>query len=226
VTKAIVLLSGGIDSTTALALTRRMGMEVHAIIARYGQTLDNEVDVARDNALRWGAEPVVVELPMRMLDAGCTLLRDSADSLPRDRTRDAIEQAGTPSTYVPFRNGILFAWAAAYGESRAIRHIYAGCNGLLSGNYWDDTREFASAMEAACRAGTTPEYAPEIHVPFAHVPKSGIVSLGMRLGVDYSKTTSCYSGVSPHCGACDSCVQRADAMRANGCNIEGKFNKQ
>ena len=146
------------------------------------------------------------------IDAGCCLT-DPNIPIPVGRSREEILVDGTPLSYVPFRNGIFLAYAVALGEVEGIENIYAGANGLNSGNYWDDTTAFASKFTAAARTGTSQEYNPTIRFPFARWGKKKIVALGKRLGIDYEKETwSCYVGGKTHCGICDSCVQRMDAL--------------
>lgn len=218
---AVILLSGGIDSTTALILADAMGYDVTALIFDYGQRLQIEVNVARENAERYLGHKnyAVVDAPMNWIDPNCSLLGPRALQTGRD-ARD-IALGGPPTSYVPFRNGIFFAYAAAYAEPRRIETIIAGCNGLLSGNYSDDTQAFGHAMQAAIREGTQPGWKPSIWLPFTEVPKRQIVALGLRLGVDYRNTWSCYDNGPAHCGRCDSCVQRRAAFAPNGLDLEG-----
>jgi len=220
---ALVLLSGGVDSTTVLRKVRAEGFDVVTVTFDYGQTLSKELSVAASNSDRYGAvihHEIVIDLGPA---AGrCALFKNAKWPLPVDRTPEEIRAGGTPASYVSFRNGIFFAYLIAMGESLGIADIYAGCNGLLSGNYYDDTEEFAAAFSRAARVGTTPDYSPTIHVPFAATDKSWIVAEGLRLGVDYAKTYSCYRNQTPHCGRCDSCKERAAAFAANGLNLEGE----
>jgi 7-cyano-7-deazaguanine synthase len=220
---ALVLLSGGVDSTTVLARVRSRGFAVITVTFDYGQTLRHELAVAAGNSERYGAV-IHYEIPLDLGPAAtnCALMAGSSRELPTDRTVEEINQGGTPPSYVPFRNGIFFAYLVGMGESLGIEDIYAGCNGLLSGQYYDDTMEFAAAFTEAARAGTSRNYCPEIHVPYAATDKGRIVAEGLRLGVDYSQTYSCYTNAVPHCGRCDSCQERAVAMAANGLNIEGE----
>lgn len=217
---SILILSGGIDSTTTLAELTDRGLRPLCLIFNYGQTLSKEVDVAVANAQRYGAAHHVVDLQMGWIAPGCALLGGA--EIPTGRTRKQIGADGTPPTYVPFRNGIMLSIAAAAAEARRIRPIYCGGNGLDSGNYWDDTFEFAKAMEKAIDAGTDPKWQSRVLFPNANRTKVDVVTIGLTHGVDYSKTWSCYKNDDLHCGECDSCVQRREALAAHGLNIEGE----
>jgi 7-cyano-7-deazaguanine synthase len=217
--QAVVLLSGGIDSTTALALARHYGFDCHALIFDYGQRLARELDYAERNAQRHATVSTVVRAPMNWIDPACSLL--GAAPLQTGRSTSEIADSGPPTSYVPFRNGIMFAYAVAYGEARGIETIFGGCNGLQSGNYPDDTAEFGKAFTQAAQIGTQPGYQPRIWLPFATMPKAQIVGLGRRLGVDYTATWSCYDNGDRHCGRCDSCAQRRAAFTPNDLDLEG-----
>lgn len=217
---SVILLSGGIDSTTVLAQAVAFGRSPFCLIFDYGQTLAKEVQVAMKNADRFGLPFQVVSMPMEWISPGCALLGDGSQ-IPHGRTRAEISAGGTPATYVPFRNGIMLAIAGAFGEAHGLEEIYCGGNGLDSGNYWDDTQEFAEAMEKAIDRGTSPKYKPRVLFPNATRTKADVVRVGLALGVDYSTTWSCYRNGDHHCGTCDSCVQRSNALAAYGLSLEG-----
>jgi 7-cyano-7-deazaguanine synthase len=233
--RALLLLSGGIDSTTLLAYivkefeeyTGGDGRQVHCLLFDYGQTLFKEVLVARDNAYTYKATSTIISIPFhnwlpRSEGHSAIIKGYRNNALPMGRTVEEIRLGDdSPPSYVPFRNGILLAYAVAYGESLGVEDIYVGANGLESGNYWDDTAAFARAMTSAAQQGTHPDYKPEIHFPFSEISKSQIVEIGLSLGVDYSRTWSCYLGDTDHCGRCDSCVQRLAAFKSHGLNIGG-----
>ena len=210
-----LLLSGGMDSTVALAWLRKLNHEVHALIFDYDQTLRKEVDVAVCNALTYGAKPVVVDVDLNQLYSCSHPLvgtHPCLTHLAQGRSRKEIEEAPTPRSYVPFRNGIFLAMAVAYGEHHGLTSIYAGCPGLDAGKYWDNTARFAAAFQLAAEAGTDPTYHPTVTFPWAQGGKAEVVKVGNGLGVDWSATWSCYLNGARHCGVCDSCAQRFAAL--------------
>jgi 7-cyano-7-deazaguanine synthase len=219
--EAILLLSGGIDSTTVLVDLAFKGYKVHCLIFDYGQSLIKEVELSRENAQAMGGVPAVLKTPFDFLPGEHALLGGGKE-IPKGRSIFEIGAGGTPDSYVPFRNGIFLAYAIAYGESAGIEEIFCGGNGLLSGNYWDDTSEFARIMGIAGSVGTDPGYTPLIQYPFAEVAKSEIVKLGQSYGFNYARTWSCYLNGESHCGECDSCKFRAIAMQENGLDLEGR----
>jgi 7-cyano-7-deazaguanine synthase len=216
-----VLLSGGIDSTTVLAMLRKRGVRVVTVTFEYGQTLEREVAVAAGNAARFAVDQhYQVALDLTRFGGGCSLL-DHGSPILKGRTWDEIAADPRPSSYVPFRNGIFFAYLVGLGEYLGIEEIYGGCNGLNSGNYPDDTKEFLAAMTEVARQGTGRGYRPTIGSPFTDLFKWEVVKCGLELGVDYSLTYSCYANRNPHCGECDSCLMRKSAMAMNGLTLEG-----
>ncbi len=225
--RAIVLLSGGVDSATVLwamakARDAGLGPELLALVFDYGQTLVREVAIAQAFAQLVRVECRTVKLELGALESPCSLLGTELGDIPTGRHPKTIKAQGTPSTYVPFRNGILLAYAAAVGEVWGADAILSGANGLHSGLYWDDTSEFAEAFQLAIAAGTSPDYSPEVLFPFAGVSKHELVSFGVRCSVPYHTTYSCYLGGEEHCGQCDSCVQRREAFRPHGLSIDGR----
>lgn len=207
----ILLLSGGIDSTTLLAKLVDEGRTPLCMIFDYGQTLKREISVARANAREYGVPYLTLFAPLNFLPGNCSILAATDAHVATGRTLEQIN-AGTPSSYVPFRNGIFLAYAVAYAEGAGITDIYCGGNGLNSGQYPDDTAEFADAFQQAARLGTHRGYVPTINLPFSMIEKREIVELGRSLGVVYSRTWSCYKNGDNHCGECDSCLQRAIAL--------------
>jgi 7-cyano-7-deazaguanine synthase len=219
VSPAVVLLSGGLDSATCLALARAEGHECHAISFRYGQRHAVELQAASAIAAAAGVEHVVVDIDLRTF-GGSALTADLAvpkhdDVGELDATGDAI-----PITYVPARNTIFLSFALAFAEVRDARDIYIGVNALDYSGYPDCRPEYIAAYERmanlatkAAVEGTAPL---RIHTPLIALTKAEIITRGMELGVDYAMTTSCYDPFEPAgerdrwlaCGHCDSCLLR------------------
>ena len=213
---AVVLFSGGIDSTTALHWALGRFAPVWALVFDYGQMHRVEVEMAKRIAYTLGIGCEVAELPLQKLLRSALLAdgRPIAASLAESR-----QEAGAPTTYVPFRNGIFLAVAAAYAESRGWRHLVAGFNAIDTPDYPDTTEAFARKMQAAINQGTAaakggPRF--RVHAPLARLEKKEIIALGCRLGVDYSRSVSCYRGGEVPCGRCPSCDVRARAFAELG----------
>jgi len=211
-----VLLSGGLDSTTCLAVAARDGFAVHALSFRYGQRHAHEVEAARRIGARWGvARHVVIDIDLRVF--GGSALTAAID-VPKDRPADAIAHEGVPITYVPARNTIFLSYALAFAEVSGARDIFIGVNALDYSGYPDCRPEYVRAFERmanlATRAGVEAaergETAIRIRTPLLDLSKADIVRLGMSLGVDYADTTSCYdpSPDGAACGHCDACQLR------------------
>lgn len=208
--KAVVLLSGGLDSTTTLAVARRDASDVHALTFRYGQRHEIEVDAARRVATALGVrDHVVADIDLRTF-GGSALTSDAA--IPKDRHVDAIRH-GVPITYVPARNTIFLSFGLAWAEVLNANDIYVGVNAVDYSGYPDCRPEYIAAYQRmadlATRAGIEGR-GPQIRTPLIALSKAEIIRLGTSLGVDYSLTTSCYDptvhGVA--CGHCDSCRLR------------------
>ncbi|HTJ43542.1 MAG TPA: 7-cyano-7-deazaguanine synthase QueC [Kofleriaceae bacterium] len=205
---AVVLLSGGLDSTTALAIARSRGFTCHALTVRYGQLHEVEIEASRRVAAALGAsEHRVVELDLRPLARSA--LTDLAVSVPKDRSMDEIGAPGdVPSTYVPARNTILLALALAWAETLGAKDLFVGVNVLDASGYPDCRPEFVRAFEqlaqVATRAGGF-----HVHAPLIEMTKAEIIRAGLALGVDYAITHSCYDPVDGRaCGRCDACQLR------------------
>ncbi|MFY7924021.1 MAG: 7-cyano-7-deazaguanine synthase QueC [Gemmatimonas sp.] len=208
---AVVLLSGGLDSTTVLALAKRDGYSPYAMTFRYGQRHSVEIEAARRVAQAMGvAKHVVVDIDLRQW-GGSALTADV--EVPKDRDVDhAVDEI--PVTYVPARNTIFMSFALAWAEVLGADAIFIGVNALDYSGYPDCRPEYVTAFEAmanlATAAGVQGTQRLRIHAPLQHLTKAQIVTLGHELGVDYSLTTSCYdpspAGVS--CGHCDACQLR------------------
>ena len=216
---AIVLLSGGLDSATALAVARRDGFRCHALTINYGQRHSAELDAARRVAEQFEvAEHRVFPLDLRAL-GGSALTTDL--EVPKDRSPEAMSE-GIPVTYVPARNTIFLAIALAWAEVRNSFDIYMGVNAVDYSGYPDCRPEFIAAFEGlanlATKAGVEKRGRFCIHAPLVHLSKAEIIRQGASLGVDYGLTHSCYDPGTDGaaCGRCDSCQLRREGFEAAG----------
>jgi 7-cyano-7-deazaguanine synthase len=210
--RAVVLLSGGLDSATVLAIARRDGFATHALSFRYGQRHAVELEAAAAVARALGAvEHRVVPVDLAPLVAGGSALTDRAIDVPKDRP---VENMGAeiPVTYVPARNALFLCYALAWAEVLGARDLFAGMNALDYSGYPDCRPEFLAAFEAMARLGTRAGAlgdAWSVHAPLIAMSKAEIIRTGVALGVDYRLTHSCYDPVGTRaCGRCDSCVLR------------------
>jgi 7-cyano-7-deazaguanine synthase len=216
VTSCVVLFSGGLDSTTALAWALARYDRVHALTFDYGQRHRVEVALARKAARRLGVAHTVLKVDLRQI--GGSALTDTAIPLPRS-ARQPKKASGPPATYVPFRNGIFLALAAAWAEARGVRDLVCGFHVADSPDYPDTTPRFVRAMEKAIREGTKAAFGgprPRVIAPLVGLSKADIILKGLALGVDYSHSVSCYAGEERPCGTCSSCRLRARAWKALG----------
>jgi 7-cyano-7-deazaguanine synthase len=214
--RSVVLFSGGIDSTTALYWARARADEVRALTFDYGQRHKVEVRMARLAARRLGVPHTILKIDLTPI--GGSALTDAAVALPRYR-KIPPRASGPPVTYVPFRNGILIAVAAAWAEAHGGTEIVCGFNVIDSPDYPDTRPEFVRAMQKAIDAGTTAAFGgPGIRIaaPFVRMRKSEIIRLGLSLGADYSHSVTCYAGAERPCGACSACLLRARAFAEAG----------
>jgi 7-cyano-7-deazaguanine synthase len=209
--KAVVLLSGGLDSTTTLAIARSQGYEVYALTFRYGQRHAAELEAARAVAARLGVfRHLVMPLELRAF-GGSALTADIA--VPKHRS-DKELASGIPITYVPARNTIFLSYALALAEVVAARAIFIGVNAVDYSGYPDCRPEFIAAFQnlarLATKAGVEGTAPVTIFAPLMHLTKAQIIARGLELGVDYSLTRSCYDPTpeGAACGACDSCILR------------------
>jgi 7-cyano-7-deazaguanine synthase len=210
------LLSGGLDSTTALAVARASGAECFALTVKYGQLHQVELDAAARVAAALGArEHRVVAVDLSPI-AHSALTTASID-VPKDRTLAEIGAPGdVPATYVPARNTVLLSLALAWAESLAARDIYVGVNVLDASGYPDCRPAFVRAFEALAQVATR-SGGFRIHAPLIEMTKAEIVKLGARLGVDYAITHSCYDPVNAlACGRCDACALRRKGFAEAG----------
>ena len=205
---AVVLLSGGLDSTTALAVARSRGFECYALTVRYGQLHEVELEAARRVAAAAGVrDHRVVGVDLSAL-AGSALTRPGI-AVPKDRSLAEIGAPGdVPVTYVPARNTVLLALALAWAESLGARDLFVGVNVLDASGYPDCRPEFVRAFEALAQVATR-SGGFHVHAPLIELTKAGIIKLGVGLGVDYGVTHSCYDPVgAAACGRCDACALR------------------
>ena len=218
--KALVLCSGGVDSSTllALAVSAHGVDQVTALSVSYGQKHEKEIDSAKAISAHYGVEQRFLDLSVVFAGSDCSLLADSGESVPHESYADQLKQTnGSPvSTYVPFRNGLFLASAASMALSIGCSVLYYGAHADdAAGNaYPDCSPAFISDMDAAIREGTAGEL--HIEAPFQHWNKAQIVHAGLRLGVPYEKTWSCYEGGDKPCGVCGTCRDRIHAFEANG----------
>lgn len=211
--KAIVLLSGGLDSTTLLYYVKRKGFRPQCLIFDYGQRHTREVARARRVAHAAGCpfEVVSIRLPWK----GSALL-DKGKKLPQRRTIDPKE---IPATYVPARNIIFLSFAASFAEAIGARAVFIGANAVDYSGYPDCRPEFFAAYQKALKRGMKAGVRGSpvrIYTPLVKKTKAQIVRLGMRLKVPYHRTWSCYKGGRRPCGKCDSCVLRAKGFKEAG----------
>lgn len=212
----MILLSGGLDSSTALAVARADGFECHALTVRYGQLHAVELEAAKRVAAALGAvDHRVVAVDLSPL-AGSALTTPGV-AVPKDRTLAEIGAPGdVPATYVPARNTVLLALALAWAESLGAKDLFVGVNVLDASGYPDCRPAFVEAFEALAQVATR-SGGFKVHAPLIELTKAEIIRLGTRLGVDYSITHSCYDPVGDAaCGRCDACVLRKKGFAEAG----------
>ena len=218
VRRAVVLLSGGLDSATTLAIARTEGFETHALTFRYGQRHEAELRAATEVAAALGAasqREIVVDLGQV---GGSALTADIP--VPKHRSASDIGE-GIPVTYVPARNTIFLAFALAWCEVLGARDVFIGVNALDYSGYPDCRPEFIAAFERMASLATKAGLEGNgivIHAPLIHLSKADIIRRGRSLGVDFGLTHSCYDPAPDGraCGACDACLLRARGFRQAG----------
>lgn len=216
---AVVLLSGGVDSATTLAMARHEGFACHAITFDYGQRHRFELEAARRVAGSMGVGRHVT-IPFDLRAIGGSAL---TDDIPVPRDQDLDSMAGQiPSTYVPARNTIFLSFALGWAEVLGAFDLYIGANAIDYSGYPDCRPEYIAAYERlanlATRAGVTGEGRFHIHAPLIEMSKADILRTGVRLGVDYALTTSCYDPADDGaaCGGCDACILRRNGFEEAG----------
>jgi 7-cyano-7-deazaguanine synthase len=218
--KAVVLLSGGLDSTTVLAIARREGYRVFALSFDYGQNHKIELEAARKTAEEGGAERhVIAKVDLRSF-GGSALTSD--EPVPKNRPAEEISAAKIPITYVPARNTVFLSLALAWAETLGATDIFIGVNALDYSGYPDCRPEFIEAFERVANLGTkigSEEHRRiRIHTPLIAMSKREIIETGLALGVDYSRTVTCYDpGLDgAACGSCDACQLRLKGFAEAG----------
>lgn len=219
--KALVLLSGGLDSATCLAFAvKQYGADqVIALSVWYGQKHDKELQAAEQIAAYYGVQWKTLDLALLFADSDCALLQRSDREIPKESYAKQLEgtEGQTVSTYVPFRNGLFLASAASIALSNGCSVIYYGAHSDdAAGNaYPDCSAAFNAAMNEAIFLGSG--NALRVEAPFVEQTKADVVRLGIELGVPYELTWSCYEGGETPCGLCGTCRDRMAAFAANGC---------
>lgn len=222
--KAVVLLSGGLDSTTVLALAATAGFHCHCLSFSYGQRHTRELELARINAKSWGVERHLV-LNIALDAIGGSALT-SGLAVPKDREPSAMAAPGAageiPITYVPGRNTIFLAYAVSWAEVLGARDIFIGVNAVDFSGYPDCRPDYLEAFAAAANLGTRAGREGRgfrIQAPLLNLSKAEIIARGMELGVDYARTHSCYDPGPEQraCGRCDACILRRKGFAEAGC---------
>ena len=219
--KAMVLASGGLDSTTALALAvDKHGKDnVIALTISYGQKHDKEIQSAIKVAEYYGVEHLFLDLTKIFQYSDCSLLKHSDEAIPKKSYAEQIEETkgDTPvSTYVPFRNGLFLSSAASIAISKECNVIYYGAHSDDAAGfaYPDCSQDFVDYMNKAIYEGSGHQL--KLEAPFATFTKKDIVRMGIELKVPYELTWSCYEGNDKPCGKCGTCIDRQAAFEANG----------
>ena len=215
--RAVVLLSGGLDSSTCLLIARTEGFQVHALSFDYGQRHAQELEAARAVAARYGAHEhrvVRIDFPASAASA----LTEPSLPVPKN----SLGSEPNPITYVPARNTLFLSHAIAWAEALEAQDVYIGANALDYSGYPDCRAEFLEAFERVAnlgtRAGVEGRLSFRIRAPLLRMTKAEIVSAGVRLGLDFGLTSSCYdpSPAGGACGACDSCLLRIKGFQEAG----------
>ena len=217
--KAVVLLSGGLDSSTVIAMAQDQGYEIYALSFSYGQRHTAELQAAKNIAQHFDvADHIIIDIDLRRF--GGSALTDNIE-VPKGRDISKSESE-IPVTYVPARNTIFLSYALAWAEVLNVKHIFIGVNAVDYSGYPDCRPEFIDAFERmanlATRAGVEESDALKIETPLLQMSKADIIQKGIALGVDYAMTNSCYDpiGEGKPCMACDACLLRAKGFEQAG----------
>jgi 7-cyano-7-deazaguanine synthase len=226
--KAVVLLSGGVDSATTLAIAKNMGFDIYALSFRYGQRHAVELEAAECIAQKNKVtQHLILDIDLRKI-GGSALTADI--EVPKRRSTKELKKS-IPVTYVPARNTIFLSYALAWAEVIEANDIFIGVNVLDYSGYPDCRPEYIAAYEKmanlATKAGIEGKQRLKIHTPLIEMSKSRIIQKGTELGVDYSLTHSCYdpSASGKACGECDSCILRLNGFRKAGLKDPVKYKK-
>ena len=219
--KALVLSSGGVDSTTALGLAvKKYGKEnVIALSVSYGQKHTKEIEAAKKVATFYGVKQLFMDLSKIFQYSNCSLLQQYTEEIPEESYEKQIEKTkgdNPVSTYVPFRNGLFLSAAASIALSKDCSVVYYGAHAADAAGfaYPDCSPVFNKAMNEAIYEGSGHQL--KIEAPFVNINKASIVKMGLEIGVPYELTWSCYEGHNKPCGKCGTCIDRANAFKANG----------
>jgi 7-cyano-7-deazaguanine synthase len=217
--KAVVLLSGGVDSSTTLAIAKKQGFEIYALTFRYGQRHEIEIEAARRIAAQFDVAQHVIALIDLRTFGGSALTDDIA--VPKGRALEDMS-GDIPITYVPARNTIFLSFALAWAEVLETGDVFIGVNAVDYSGYVDCRPEYIQAYQRmanlATKAAVEGQQSITIHTPLIHLSKADIIREGKLLGVDFALTRSCYdpSPEGESCGQCDSCLLRLKGFRENG----------
>ena len=219
--KILVLSSGGVDSTTCLAMAvKEVGAEnVLALSVYYGQKHDKEIQAAKKVAEYYGVRRMELDLSVIFAGSNCSLLKQSTEDIPLESYAQQIEETHGEkpvSTYVPFRNGLFLSSAASIALSHGCSKIMYGAHAddAAGAAYPDCSLDFVNAMNQAIYLGSGNQLT--IEAPFVSLTKADVVKKGLELGVPYELTWSCYEGGEKPCGKCGTCIDRQKAFEKNG----------
>lgn len=221
--KALVLSSGGVDSTTCVGIAvKDLGSEnVSTVSVFYGQKHNKELECADKVAEFYNVKHYVLDLSNVLQYSNCSLMKNSTEEIPMMSYAEQIEKngEGKVSTYVPFRNGLMLSAVAAlaqsiYPDDDVDIYLGAHADDAAGRAYADCSEEFTSAMNTAIVIGTYGKV--RVFAPLVNLNKAGVVKLGLSIGVPYKYTWSCYAGGDKPCGHCGTCIDRAKAFEANG----------
>jgi 7-cyano-7-deazaguanine synthase len=226
---AVVLLSGGLDSTTTLAIAKSERFTPHALTFRYGQRHEAEIDAAQRIAAQLGvAQHVIAEIDLRVF--GGSALTSNIE-VPKGRSTSEISD-GIPITYVPARNTVFLSFALAWAEVLNAQDVFIGINAVDYSGYPDCRREYIRAYEGmanlATKAGVEGRQKLTIHTPLISFTKAQIIRKGLELGVDYSMTRTCYDPdtTGAACGECDACQLRLKGFAEAGATDTAPYQKR